>query len=253
MSVPSFELGSSALQISVVVSILIAGLLASPHCLSMCGPLSLAIGTNRKRTLLQQFGRGLGYAMLGAVAGGIGPNWIESRPPTLLSILSIGVIAGIVIWSAIKIGRGGMHENSSSQGTPYKLRARIWARILEVGAKAPNFGAFAAGFASFLLPCGQLYLFAAAAVATGSASSGAAVLSLFWLGTLPSFLVGPMIVRRWLAPFANRAPKLAAVFLLIAGFASLALFARSLHKAHADSYHIESPDASAMEKAESCH
>ncbi len=233
MSAPFSEIHSFAphpfaLQWPLVISLIAGGLAASAHCLSMCGPLALAIATNRKRAWLQQLGRGLGYSLLGAIVGGLGPSWGSSRPPTLLSWVSLALLAAVVLVSAGKILRGDAHGSSPRRPAGSAIAMRIWQGILRYSRRAPDAGAFTAGLATFLLPCGQLYIFAAAALATGSPVGGATVLVLFWLGTLPAFVLGPAVVRRWVGPWAQRAPKVAAGLVLISGFVSIALFARHL-------------------------
>ncbi|MCM2282807.1 MAG: sulfite exporter TauE/SafE family protein [Bdellovibrionaceae bacterium] len=242
MSVLSFDALPTVLQASVIVSTITAGLLATPHCLSMCGPLAIAVGTSRRRAWLQQMGRGVGYVTLGTIAGGLGPDWLQHGPSRTWTLAALLVLAFIVLKSAWNLARtGGLHAprsahaNASDSSLFHSLlrrwshgSTRVWRAILEASRTSPNLGAFLAGLASFLLPCGQLYIFSTAALATGRAEAGAGILALFWLGTLPSFILGPALIRRWLSPWSKRAPKAAAALLLIAGFSSLALFARHL-------------------------
>src|SRR5690606_26485689 len=60
--------------------------------------------------------------------------------------------------------------------------------------------ALPAGVLTALLPCGWLHGFVLAAAATRSASSGALLLSVFWLGTAPALLMSGTLARRVLKP-----------------------------------------------------
>lgn len=244
----------TVLQSSVVISTIAAGLLATPHCMGMCGPLAFAIGSTKRRIWLQQAGRGLGYAILGAIAGGLGPNWSNQGPARALSLAAMLLIAAVVLSTAWRLARGERIHGSRPEVSRFaRARARAWQSVMRTTERAPNLGAFLAGLASFLLPCGQLYLFAAAALATGHAATGAGLMVLFWIGTLPSFVLGPTLIRRWIAPWAKRAPRAAAAALLIAGLSSLLMFARHLTQPHAGH---SSPVGSAPAEADTqahCH
>ena len=75
------------------------------------------------------------------------------------------------------------------------------------------FGPFVVGSASVFLPCGWLYTFVLAAVATQNIWKGALVLIFFWLGTLPvmtavSSMSQWVLRKRWM-------PSYLSAFLLI--------------------------------------
>jgi hypothetical protein len=78
------------------------------------------------------------------------------------------------------------------------------------------------GALTTLLPCGWLYAFAATAAGTARPLSGAGVMAVFWLGTLPMMATLGLGARRMLGPLAARLPVATSILLLIAGLATVA-------------------------------
>jgi hypothetical protein len=65
---------SPAIEIAAIAAL---ALMSAPHCAAMCGPLAAcATGCDRRRHAGYQLGRLGGYAIAGAIAGGLGgvPN-----------------------------------------------------------------------------------------------------------------------------------------------------------------------------------
>ena len=161
-----------------------------------------------------QLGRWAGYLVLGAAAGGLGqwllPASVGSRVAEFASWFAALWMAGGFTLAAIKVWRGSAPHVSF---VPARLRSR-WFRL---AAQSPGF----TGLLSATLPCGWLHTFVLAAIATGSAASGAALLSVFWLGTLPALGLAPLAVRVAWRPLARRSPRVAALILLGAAMLSL--------------------------------
>ena len=68
-----------------------------------------------------------------------------------------------------------------------------------------------------LLPCGFLWVFVITAAGCGHAASGAAVMSVFWLGTLPALVVVGVGLR-WLAkPLTAALPAIVACAIMFVG------------------------------------
>jgi hypothetical protein len=78
------------------------------------------------------------------------------------------------------------------------------------------------GVLTALLPCGWLYAFGVTAAGTGSPLWGAAVMGVFWAGTVPWLLavgVGTQLLARALGP---RVPVVAALLLIALGVLTIA-------------------------------
>jgi sulfite exporter TauE/SafE len=75
----------------------------------------------------------------------------------------------------------------------------------------------ALGLLSALLPCGWLWAFVATAAGTGRPASGAAVMAVFWLGTLPVLVSLGAAAARFGGPLRRRLPVLSATVVLVLG------------------------------------
>ena len=152
----------------------ITGLLASIHCISMCGAINLMATYNKenkinlKRPILYNLGRLVSYTLLGGVVGLIG------------SIISINeVINGIIIIVASIL----MILMSLSMLNIIKFKL---PKLVKLKAKTSN--SFIIGLLNGLMPCGPLQAMQVYALSTGSFVKGALSMFLFCLGTLPLML-----------------------------------------------------------------
>lgn len=205
-----------------LLSALLAGLLGGVHCVGMCGgivaafsfradgsapPFRLHIGYN--------VGRVLSYTLFGALVGALGAslNLLEIRPlQVTLYVIAQGVmillglyLAGWNQWVLIFEKIGGV----------------VWAKLQPAFKKllpVKNLpGALLAGMAWGWLPCGLVYSILISAFAAGSATSGAALMMAFGLGTLPN-LLGMALFARQIQPFMQRLWVRRAAGLMVSGF-----------------------------------
>ncbi len=205
---------------------LVASLAGSLHCAGMCGGIALVAGgrgPSRDVAIASggyHGGRFLSYAALGAAAGLAGG--VLDLGGNLVGIQrTASIVAGLTI-----AGLGLVH-----------LARLAGLRLPEVGAFPPLVAAMrkvhalaarlrplprgiTLGLGTPLLPCGWLWAFAAIAAGTGSALGGAAVLSAFWLGTVPALVAvtgGAGVVA------AIRAPRIAAAVPVVAALAMVVI------------------------------
>ena len=185
----------TAIDPAVWVTAFMAGLLGSGHCFGMCGGIAGSLGAlsgvssrSLARPALQfNFGRLLGYAALGALAGGIlgAAGEIMALKPlgkwlrglTALMVLLIG-LRFLLDWRGLDvIERGG---------------AGLWRRVLPVAVRISQrhdwLGRLGLGICWGFLPCGLVYTVLMTAASTGSAIAGALTMFAFGLGTLPAML-----------------------------------------------------------------
>jgi hypothetical protein len=180
---------------AVLVTAFMAGLLGSGHCFGMCGAIAGGLGAMAgvgSRSLVLpglQFnaGRLVGYAVLGALAGGIlgaagdimglqsVGKWL--RGLTALMVLLIG-LRFLLDWRGLDlIERGG---------------AGLWRRILPLAVRISQrhdwIGRLGLGLCWGFLPCGLVYTVLMTAASTGSSLAGATTMFAFGLGTLPAML-----------------------------------------------------------------
>lgn len=153
---------------------LAASLLGSPHCVGMCGPFASATGAS------WHVGRLLTYVTLGALAGAVGvASFVDGR---VTAVVSVALLA----WFSARLA-------GWAPGWHVPGLARVSASLVRQGGVAGHLGF---GVASGLLPCGLVWSALALAVPSGSAPGGAAVMAVFWIGTLPALSVASAALRR---------------------------------------------------------
>jgi sulfite exporter TauE/SafE len=150
-----------------------------------------AAGTRRSSAILSfQFGRIVGYSMLGALAAASmqGLGWLTVQSAALRpvwSLFHVGAMAlgAVLIWRAqqpIWLERMGRS---------------LWNVARRTGARAGG-APIALGVLWALLPCGLLYSALLVAAMAGSALDGGIVMALFAFGTSLSMTLGPWLWLR---------------------------------------------------------
>ncbi|MEM1322531.1 MAG: sulfite exporter TauE/SafE family protein [Bacteroidota bacterium] len=201
------------------------GLGGSLHCVSMCGPVVMALPlTARERksvvlqALLYHLGRVSTYALMGLFFGLMGWGIALSGYQNLFSILLGVALLGSAIFSI------SLEQQLLKQ--PYyrsfiqKVKTRL-SRALSIDSSSSAFGI---GALNGLLPCGLVYVALAGSISTSSAWAGAAYMALFGLGTLPllfALMLASYRPQRWLARFRQAIPyglAIFGIFLIYRGF-----------------------------------
>lgn len=150
-----------------IIAVSVAAVAGAPHCLGMCGALACS-ASSKGGIVPYHLGRVLMYALLGAIAGGVGdvipgPSWLATALSAVLLIGFSAALAGFVPEPHIRI------PGLAKAGAALAQRRGPLAR-------------FGFGVVNGLLPCGLLYATLALPVASGSALSGAALMA--WFGVL---------------------------------------------------------------------
>lgn len=171
--------------------LMVAGLLGSAHCLGMCGPFALAIGTaapawraNLWRQGCYSAGRIFTYAVLGAGAAYCGLRlavalaaWVNV--PALLAIAAGFLLVVQGLFAAGVLPKRAVAAAAACPGAA-GFRALLTARgSTEV---------FLAGLFTGLLPCGLLYGMLALAASTHDVLRGLGTMVAFGLGTVPALV-----------------------------------------------------------------
>jgi len=161
----------------------VAGLVTSLHCAGMCGPLACGLMPVRGDradaqtvTTAYHLSRLTGYALLGALAGGIGRaplTWFsQSALRWLPWVFVVFFLALALRWDRY------LPKLAALGRVTWKLQG--WMR-----GRSRVEAAAALGFATPLLPCGPLYFLVALALLSGSALRGVEFMLAFGLGTVP--------------------------------------------------------------------
>jgi len=198
---------------------LTAGLISTPHCAVMCGPLC-AYACKRGRAipalLAYQAGRLISYAVVGALAGAIGGGIASGLSGNLGSVVlawllaATLLIAGIAMW---RRPRAADEIEVAPAPTARRPRRSIAARILALLPRNP----FLLGLMTVLLPCGALYAAIALAAATGSVLAGSALMAGFALTSAILLLGAGALASRLRGLRRGLGTRIIAVLLIIGG------------------------------------
>jgi len=217
-------------------AMLLAGLAGSvTHCAGMCGPFVVAqvsegggSGGGRLARLAgaallpYHAGRAVGYAGLGALAGGtaglvslLAWRGLLAIPLAAAAIVMLGQAAGRLpalarIWPHLP-------------ALPFRLPEAAGLSALLGGPPGVRRG-FLLGLMLSAIPCGLLYGALAAAMAAGSAAAGALAMLAFVVGTVPA-LVGVGLLGRFFGRRCGPAMRTASAVVLIANACVLAVLA----------------------------
>ncbi len=216
------------------VTAFLVGLLGGVHCLTMCGGLasSLTLGLDQRRRRdpwrllpLQvgyNLGRVAGYALAGALAGGLGAVLLQ-LDSLQIAQRTLYALAGMVMILL------GLYLGGWGQRLVYveRLGLRLWRRLAPLTRRflpvrrIPQ--AVAIGLIWAWIPCGLVYSVLITAVSTGSPGHGAVLMLAFGAGTLPN-LLGIGLLAGAAARLAEHRRWRQAAGLMVVGFGVQALW-----------------------------
>jgi hypothetical protein len=227
-----------------VAAAAVAGLAASGHCLGMCGGIAGALAMRRPQA---SFGTKLGfalaynlsriasYAVAGSLAGLLGRTLLAAVDVAPLSI-AFRVVAGLIMLAAAARLMFGWRllDPLEQAGSGLWRRVAPWAG--RQGRAGGLGGAVGLGLTWGWLPCGMTYSMLLLAATTASATTGAAVMLAFGLGTLPSMVTATVAFERVARALSTRASlrNVAGALLLAFGLwtAGNALWHGARHASH---------------------
>ncbi|MFV8249795.1 sulfite exporter TauE/SafE family protein [Bdellovibrio bacteriovorus] len=207
---------SSAL---LALGILSSSFFGSWHCAGMCGPVATLMSA-RKSLLSYHLGRLCAYVLLGVLAGSLGQFFLNSQFVTLRWISAI-LLALVLVGSGARLILPVSWQQRLSAN---RISHSILGVIKRLQAFHVGKSGFVVGLLTALLPCGWLYTYVTAAIATQSPWAGGLTLALFWLGGLPALSAVPMMIRQGLQQAGLRQQRIAGGVLIVAGLYSLGSF-----------------------------
>ena len=177
-----------------LTALFLAGFLGGGHCLGMCGGLVTALTLNTqpnqrfKLNVLYSIGRIASYMVIGAALGGLVDFGLSLKAihhsKSILFVVANLVLIALGFYVA---GKPTFITHFEKMGQP------LWRKIAPIAQRylpiKNSFQALMAGILWGWLPCGMVYSASIAALSSGSASSGAAIMLVFGLGTLPNLLL----------------------------------------------------------------
>ena len=168
------------------------GLFGSPHCLGMCGGIVTAFGLSMQHVsdskkngliLTYHLGRLISYSLLGLIASLVGVAIFQS----IMSNSAPRIVLGAVL---VLIGLAMLGLPLFNQLE--KLGMRFWQSLAPIRKKVfpiDSFGkALFAGLLWGFLPCGLVYGALMMAIAGNNITTGAALMFVFGLGTMPMLI-----------------------------------------------------------------
>jgi sulfite exporter TauE/SafE len=172
-----------------IITAFLVGFLGSFHCIGMCGPIAVALPVPKSSgisfftgRILYNIGRVVTYAFLGALFGLLGSRIALAGAQQIVSI-----ILGVIIIIAVLLPQ--KYKNFFARHPiTQKLAQPLKANISVLFKKGTFSALFLIGILNGFLPCGFVYIGLAGSIASGDAISGAAVMILFGLGTVPIML-----------------------------------------------------------------
>ncbi|GJM16303.1 MAG: membrane protein [Thermodesulfobacteriota bacterium] len=204
--------------LSIPVAVLVASILGSTHCITMCGPIAITVNNSSGYMSLYHIGRLISYLILGTLAGLLGEAFLSNNFP-LISTISIGLISIFFIYTGYKLVVGKPLEFLPSKTISSLIsKPAKWSLSQSKPIKSLTLG-IVNGF----LPCGWVYIFVIGAVATKNPVYSAGILFIFWLGTVPALSAFPYIYKKTFKKAPRKLAIAAGVLLIIVGLANITI------------------------------
>lgn len=223
---------------ALVLSVLGASLLGSPHCAAMCGGFvcffsgQQAGKPSRLTHAAYHAGRLTSYALLGFAAGMAGAGFdLAGRMAGFQRPAAVAAGLLLILWGLAGLAAAAGYGRSAT-AAPAGFRRLFTSAIARLADKPPIVRALTVGLLTALLPCGWLYVFVATAASTGSGVSGALVMAAFWAGTVPVLAGVGALAQRAAGPLRARLPMLTAAMLVVLGVLTVAGKFQVPHGAH---------------------
>lgn len=168
------------------------GFFGSPHCLGMCGGIVTAFGMSMQKVsaskknaliLTYHLGRLISYAMLGIIAGVIGTTVMQPFISSSLPRVLLGAVLVLIGLSMLGLPLLRQLE---------KLGMKFWQALSPIRQKVFPMDSFSkallAGLLWGFLPCGLVYGALLMALAGHDIVTGALMMFVFGLGTIPMLI-----------------------------------------------------------------
>ena len=235
------------------------GLFGSPHCLGMCGGIVTAFGLSMQHVsdskkngliLTYHLGRLISYSLLGLIAGFVGVAIFQS----IMSNSAPRIVLGAVL---VLIGLAMLGLPLFNQLEKFGMR--FWQSLAPLRKKVfpiDSFGkALFAGLLWGFLPCGLVYGALMMAIAGNNVATGAALMFVFGLGTMPMLIATQKTVGMLQSSIKNfRLRQINGVIMMLSGLAVI-FIPMMMHHNHNHNHgsHNQSSHSHAMNETSMHH
>lgn len=225
------------MSLAILLAAFSAGFFGSPHCLGMCGGIVTAFGLSmqnvsegKKNALILTYhlGRLISYSLLGLIAGFLGMAIFQPLMGNSVPRIALGAVLVLIGLSMLGLPFFNQLE---------KVGMKFWQTLAPIRKKVfpiDSFGkALFAGLLWGFLPCGLVYGALMMAVAAHDVASGAVMMFVFGLGTMPMLIATQKtvgILRQSIHKFKLR--QINGVILILSGLA-VAFIPSLMHHNHA--------------------
>lgn len=220
------------------------GLFGSPHCLGMCGGIVTAFGLSMQHVseskkngliLTYHVGRLISYSLLGLIASFVGVTIFQS----IMSNSAPRIVLGAVL---VLIGLAMLGLPLFNQLEKFGMR--FWQSLAPLRKKVfpiDSFGkALFAGLLWGFLPCGLVYGALMMAIAGNNIATGAALMFVFGLGTMPMLIATQKTVGMLQSSIKNfRLRQINGVIMMLSGLAVI-FIPMMMHHNHSHGSHNQS-------------
>lgn len=217
------------------------GLFGSPHCLGMCGGIVTAFGLSMQHVsdskkngliLTYHLGRLISYSLLGLIASVIGVAIFQSIMSNSAPRIVLGAV--LVLIGLAMLGLPLFNELE-------KFGMRFWQSLAPIRKKVfpiDSFGkALFAGLLWGFLPCGLVYGALMMAIAGNNVATGAALMFVFGLGTMPMLIATQKTVGMLQSSIKNfRLRQINGVIMMLSGLAVI-FIPMMMHHNHSHGSH----------------
>ena len=233
------------------------GLFGSPHCLGMCGGIVTAFGLSMQHVseskkngliLTYHVGRLISYSLLGLIASLVGVAIFQS----IMSNSAPRIVLGAVL---VLIGLAMLGLPLFNQLEKFGMR--FWQSLAPLRKKVfpiDSFGkALFAGLLWGFLPCGLVYGALMMAIAGNNIATGAALMFVFGLGTMPMLIATQKTVGMLQSSIKNfRLRQINGVIMMLSGLAVI-FIPMMMHHNHNHGSHNQSSQSHAMNETSMNH
>ena len=229
------------------------GLFGSPHCLGMCGGIVTAFGLSMQHVsdskkngliLTYHLGRLISYALLGLIASLVGVAIFQSIMSNSAPRIVLGAV--LVLIGLAMLGLPLFNELE-------KFGMRFWQSLAPLRKKVfpiDSFGkALFAGLLWGFLPCGLVYGALMMAIAGNNIATGAALMFVFGLGTMPMLIATQKTVGMLQSSIKNfRLRQINGVIMMLSGLAVIfiPMMMHHNHGSHNQSSHSHAMNETSM-------
>lgn len=202
------------MEFSIFSAIFVMALLGSWHCGVMCGPLSCNF-RQKKSFFSYHLGRLISYLFVASILY-LGTRYFletDSRPLKIISSLVFGVLLVVFGLAQLQLIPNAKRINFKF----FKIQHRILERYKNLLNQFPILLGLLTGF----FPCGWLYSFLVLSSQMKSFTQALAVMVIFWICSLPAFLVFTGFMDQLIKASPVSHQKISAFVLILAGLLSV--------------------------------